>query len=94
MSSVLDLVIKCLPVSDVPEILIQSYLPGDDCLDDITLNTIFQKPHKKRTRAGSRTYLDSGRTVLHSFDDNPSIDEWFDDEGRQYHRNGKFAEAG
>lgn len=90
MSSVLELIAECLPVSDVPEMLIYNYLPGDNCLDDATLNAIFQKPHKKKSRFGVRTYLDSGCTVLHSFDGNPAIDEPLGEGVRRYYRNGKL----
>lgn len=88
MSSVLELIAECLSITDVAEMLIRNYLPGDDCLDDSTLKTVFKRPYRKRTR--SITYLDPHCTVLHSFNGNPSIDGPFDIGGLEYHRNGKL----
>lgn len=94
--SLLDLIASVIPVADVPEFIIQLYLPGDECLDNYTLKKVFTTPYNKivtrfftetRFFMETYTYLDKNCTVLHSFDDNPSCksrnkSEWY--------RNGKL----
>lgn len=84
MSSVLQLVVRHLPLADVPEMLIRYYLPGDNSLDDETLKLVFTKIYTM----DKKTFLDSGCTVLHSFDDKPAIHDHHN--ALEYYRNGKI----
>jgi hypothetical protein len=81
--SLLMTIVNVIPVTDVPELVVQ-YLLGDDCLDDTTISQVFPKPYLSRN---GNTYLNRELTVLHSFDDKPAINfsvkfEWY--------RNGKL----
>lgn len=81
MKCLLDTVTECLSVAYLPELLVKTFLPGDNSLDDATIDRVFTK---KYTRDGY-TYLDPGCTVPHSFDNQPCVRD-----GRQiWFRNGK-----
>lgn len=73
MSSLLDLIIKWLPVADVPELIIRLFLAGDNCLDDVTLDTVFTTKYVRDQ--GSylyQTFLHPSNRIEHSFDDQPA----------------------
>lgn len=82
MESLLDAIIKAIPVADVPELIVRNYLAGDDCLDDTTISQVFTTRYAKY----GYTYLDENYLVPHSFDDQPCVrhrhKKWF--------RNGKL----
>lgn len=85
MTCLLDVIAQLIPVTDVPELLIQLFLPGDDCLDDATIDQVFTKMYKHYY--DDSTYLDPGNTVLHSFADQPAKVGTYT---QYWYRNGKL----
>lgn len=84
--SLLDAIINVLNTNDVPE-MICKYLAGDDCLDDETISSVFQRPHKNKY---GYTYMDKDCTVLHSFNDEPALKWTYGETQKQeWYRNGR-----
>lgn len=79
----LDTIAKWIPVSDIPELIIKLYLPGDDCLDDTTISQVFTRSYE----FDSATYMDHEFRVLHSFNDQPAVS---DPTCKEWYRNGKL----
>lgn len=68
-TSLLDLIVKVLPVAQLPELVIY-FLAGDVCLDYCdTLEKVFLISYPKKQKGNSKeTYLDESLTVRHDFD--------------------------
>lgn len=62
MSRLLDAIIPFLPIADVPEEMIRTYLPGNTCLNHCdTIDLVFQRVYTRN----NCTYLDPGfRTIV------------------------------
>jgi hypothetical protein len=85
--SLLDFIIEFIPVANVPELIIENLI-GDDCLDDETIKSVFQRPYKNER---GYTYLDREMTVLHSFHDKPAVTRAyaFCDCSQEWYHNGR-----
>lgn len=95
----LDQLVTYLPIADIPENIITTYLPGDDCLDHCaTIDLVFKSAYiYKKIEHGDEfsyvyTCLDPGFAVLHSFDDQPSKTQFYQDKliSAFWHKNGEL----
>jgi hypothetical protein len=83
--SLLDFVIEFIPVANVPELIIRNLI-GNDCLYDETISSVFKHPYKNER---GYMYLDREMTVLHSFHDEPAVNDNLPKyKSSEYYRNG------
>lgn len=70
--SLLDCIVKCIPVADIPELIVL-FLAGDECLNYCeTASQVFKVVHSVEYPHGVETYLDKDCKILHSFNGQPA----------------------
>lgn len=89
----LDIFIDILPIADVPEHIIQTYLAGDSCLNHCdTIYQVFQRVYRRLEWDCEFTYLDPAFEFLHSFNDEPAV--IYSHGTINYYKNGKLHRDG